>query len=46
LAFHFSWSKWPRGLRHELVSLAWTWGSWDRIPFKAWMYVCIYSVFV
>jgi hypothetical protein len=28
---------WPRGLRHELSSLARTLRSWVRIPFKAWM---------
>jgi hypothetical protein len=39
-------SKWPRGLRHELSSLARTLGSWVRIPLKAWMSVCIYSMFV
>jgi hypothetical protein len=33
-------------LRHEQFSLARTLGSWVRIPFKAWISVCIYSVFV
>jgi hypothetical protein len=37
-------SQWPRGLRHELSSLARTLGSWVRIPLKAWMSVCLYSV--
>jgi hypothetical protein len=32
----------PRGLRHELSSLARTLGSWVRIPLKAWMFgVCM-----
>jgi hypothetical protein len=39
-------SQWPRSLRHELSSLARTLGSWVRIPLKAWMYVCVYSMFV
>jgi hypothetical protein len=40
----FSRSQWPRGLRHELSSLPRTLGSWVRIPLKAWMSVCVYSV--
>jgi hypothetical protein len=32
-------SQWPRGLRHELSSLARKLGSCVRIPFKAWMSV-------
>jgi hypothetical protein len=32
-------SQWPRGLRHELSSLARTLGSWVRIPLKARMSV-------
>jgi hypothetical protein len=39
-------SQWPRGLRHEMSSPAWTLGSWVRIPLEAWMFVCVYSVFV
>jgi hypothetical protein len=39
-------SQWPRGLRHELPSSARTLGSWVPIPLKAWMSVCVYSVFV
>jgi hypothetical protein len=39
-------SQWPHGLRHELSWLAGTLGSWVRIPLKAWMSVCVYSVFV
>jgi hypothetical protein len=40
-------SQWPRGLRHELSSLARTLGSWARILFKAWMSVlCVFIVFV
>jgi hypothetical protein len=39
-------SEWPRGLRLELSSLAGTLGSWVKNPFKAWMSVCDYSVFV
>jgi hypothetical protein len=31
--------QFPRGLRHELSSLARTLGSWARIPLKAWMSV-------
>jgi hypothetical protein len=43
---HTSRSQWPRGLRHELSSNARTLGSWVRIAPKAWMSVCVYSVFV
>jgi hypothetical protein len=32
--------------RHELSSLARTLGSWVRISLKAWMSVCVYSVYV
>jgi hypothetical protein len=32
-------SQWPRDLRHEMSSLAWTLGSWIRIPLKAWVSV-------
>jgi hypothetical protein len=39
-------SEWPRGIRHEMSSLARTLGSWILIPLKAWMFVCVYSVFV
>jgi hypothetical protein len=39
-------SQWPRGVRHQLSSLARTLGSWVRIPLEAWMSVCVYSVFV
>jgi hypothetical protein len=39
-------SEWPRGLRHELSSLARTLGSWVRIPPKVLMSVCFCSVFV
>jgi hypothetical protein len=39
-------SQWPRGLTHELSSLARTLGSCVQIPLKAWMSVCVYSVFV
>jgi hypothetical protein len=39
-------SQWLRGLRHELSSLARTLGSWVRIPLKAWLSVCVYSVCV
>jgi hypothetical protein len=39
-------SQWPRALRHELYSLARTLRSWVRIPLKARMSVCVYSVFV
>jgi hypothetical protein len=35
-------SQWPRGLRHELSSLARTLGSWVRIPLKIWMSVCAF----
>jgi hypothetical protein len=38
-------SQWPRNLRHKLFA-AWTLGSCIRNPIEAWMYVCIYSVFV
>jgi hypothetical protein len=39
-------SQWPRGLRHELSSLARKLGPWVRILLKAWMFVWVYSVFV
>jgi hypothetical protein len=39
-------SQWTRDLRHELSSLVRTLRLWVRIPFKARMYVCIYSVFI
>jgi hypothetical protein len=39
-------SQWSRGLRHEMSSPAWTLGSWVRIPLEAWMFVCVYSVFL
>jgi hypothetical protein len=39
-------SQWPRALRHELSSPARTLASWVRISHKAWMSVCVYSVFV
>jgi hypothetical protein len=39
-------SQWPRNLRHELSSSARTLGTWVRIPLKAWMSGCVYSVFV
>jgi hypothetical protein len=35
------WSQWPRGLRHEMSLPTRTLGSWDRTPFKAWMFVFI-----
>jgi hypothetical protein len=38
--------QWPRGLRHEPSSPARILGSWVRTPFKEWMSVCVYSVFV
>jgi hypothetical protein len=40
-----SLQQWPRGLRHELFSLAVTLGSWVRIPL-AWMSIYVYSVYV
>jgi hypothetical protein len=39
-------SQQPRGLRHELPSLARTLRSWVRIPLKAFMSVLCVSVFV
>jgi hypothetical protein len=39
-------SQWLRVLRHELSSPARTLGSWVRAPLQAWMFVCVYSVFV
>jgi hypothetical protein len=39
-------SQRPRGIRHELFSLVRTLGSWVQNPLKAWMFVCVYSVFV
>jgi hypothetical protein len=39
-------SQWPRGLSHEMSSPAWTLGSWVTISLQAWMFVCVYSVFV
>jgi hypothetical protein len=37
-------SQWPRGLRHEMPSPAFTLGSWVRIPLEAWMFAFILSV--
>jgi hypothetical protein len=37
-------SQWPRGLRHEMSSPAWTLGSWVRIPLEAWMFAFILFV--
>jgi hypothetical protein len=37
-------SQWPRGLRHEMSSPAWTLGSWVRIPLEAWMFAFIQFV--
>jgi hypothetical protein len=34
-------SEWPRGLRHEMSSLARTLESWVRVPLKTWMFVCV-----
>jgi hypothetical protein len=31
-------SQWPRGLKHELSSLARTLGSWVWIPLKGWIF--------
>jgi hypothetical protein len=42
-------TQWPRGLRHELSSLARPLGSWVRIPLRAWMFgLCmrLFCVFV
>jgi hypothetical protein len=39
-------SEWPRCLRNEPSSFARTLGPWVWIPLKAWMSVCVYSVFV
>jgi hypothetical protein len=40
-------SQWPRGLSHELSSLARRLGSWVRIPPKVWMSVlCAFILFV
>jgi hypothetical protein len=39
-------SQWLHGLRHELSSPAQTLGSCVRIPLEAWMFVCVYSVFL
>jgi hypothetical protein len=38
--------QWLHGLRHELSLLARKLGSCVRISLKAWMSVCVYSVFV
>jgi hypothetical protein len=39
-------SQRPRCLKHEMSSPARTLGSWVRIPLKAWMSVCVYSLCV
>jgi hypothetical protein len=46
LSITLSRSQWQRSLKHELSSIALTLGSWVRIPFEAWMSICVYSVFV
>jgi hypothetical protein len=38
--------QWLRSLRHEPSLPARTLGPWIRIQLKAWMSVCVYSVFV
>jgi hypothetical protein len=38
--------QWPRGLGQELSSLAQTLGSLVRIPLKACVSVCLYSICV
>ncbi|PNF43776.1 hypothetical protein B7P43_G09759, partial [Cryptotermes secundus] len=35
-------SEWPRGLRHEPSTSAWTLGSWVRIPLEALIYVLLF----
>jgi hypothetical protein len=43
----WSRSQWPRGLKHELSSLARKLGSWVGIPLKPWMSVlCAFTLFV
>jgi hypothetical protein len=37
-------SQWPRGLRHEMFSPAWTLGLWVRIPLEPWMFAFIVFV--
>jgi hypothetical protein len=39
-------SQWPRGLRNEMSSPAWILGFVGSNPLEAWMFVCVYSVFV
>jgi hypothetical protein len=46
LSSYFIRSQWPRGLRHELFSLAQTLGTWVSIPLEPWMSVCVCSLFV
>jgi hypothetical protein len=46
IIFYYGRSQWPRDLRHKPFSLARMLGSWVRNPVKAWMSVCVYSVFV
>jgi hypothetical protein len=41
-----SQSQWLRCLRREPSSQSRMLGSWIRISLKAWMSVCVYSVFV
>jgi hypothetical protein len=43
---HYYQSKWLLDSRYEMFSRAETMGLWARIPLKAWMSVCIYSVCV
>jgi hypothetical protein len=45
LQFVYCPSHWPRGLRHELSSLARTLGSWVGIQLKAWMSVFILCLY-
>jgi hypothetical protein len=39
-------SQWPGGLRHEMSSLAETFGSWVRIQLEAWTSIRLSSEFV
>jgi hypothetical protein len=48
--FVFQWfwrrSQCPSCLSHEISSATRTLGLWVRIPLEAWVYVCVFSVFV
>lgn len=44
--YKIHWSQWLCSLRYKISLSAQTLESWVWIPFKTWMYVCFFFVFV